>query len=119
VCCRGLVRPGGDRAGAQDAFRFVRANQADHQASTLCSTLGISESGFYAWRRRAPSRRATDDTALIARVWAIHEMSDGTYGAPRIQAELADADGRVVNRKRIARLMRQAGIADVSRRRFC
>jgi putative transposase len=50
---------------------------------------------------------------------AIHEMSDGTYGAPRIQAKLADVDGRIVNLKRIARLMREAGIAGVSRRKFC
>src|SRR3954466_11979948 len=107
----GLVRPGGGRAGAQDAFRFVRANQADHAASMSCRMLGISESGFYAWRSRPPSRRATDDAELIVRIKAIHEMSDGTYGAPRIQAELADVDGRIVNRKRVARLMRQAGIA--------
>jgi transposase InsO family protein len=50
---------------------------------------------------------------------AIHEMSDGTYGAPRIQAKLADVDGRIVNLKRIARLMREAGIAGVSHRKFC
>lgn len=50
---------------------------------------------------------------------AIHEMSDGTYGAPRIRAELADVDGRRINLKRVARLMRQAGIAGVSRRKFC
>jgi putative transposase len=97
----------------------VRANQANHRASTVCHTLGISESGFYAWRKRPPSRRAIDDAALIARMRAIHEMSDGTYGAQRIQAELADIDGRIVNRKRVARLMRLAGIAGVSRRKFC
>lgn len=97
----------------------MRANQADHAASMSCRILGISESGFYAWRSRPPSRRATDDGELIVRIKAIHEMSDGTYGAPRIQAELADVDGRVVNRKRVARLMRQAGIAGVSRRKFC
>ena len=97
----------------------MRANQADHPASTSCRALGISESGFYAWRSRPPSRRATDDAALIARIKTIHAMSDGTYGAPRIKAELADVDGRRVNIKRVARLMRQAGVAGVSRRKFC
>jgi putative transposase len=58
------------------------------------------------------------DTALLSRIKAIHEMSRGTYGAPRIRAELADVDGIHVGLKRVARLMRKARIAGVSRRRF-
>ena len=68
---------------------------------------------------QAVRTRWPEDRALIARIEAIHEMSDGTYGAPRIKAELADVDGHRVNLKRVARLMRQAGIAGVSRRKFC
>jgi putative transposase len=97
----------------------MRANQAAHPASVMCHCLGVSESGFHAWRRRPPSQRDHDDDALIARIKAIHELSRGTYGAPRIRAELADVDGLRVNIKRVARLMRKAGIAGVSRRRFC
>jgi transposase InsO family protein len=97
----------------------VRASQAVHAAAVICRVLGVSVSGYHAWRRRPPSRRATEDDALTARIKAIHEMSDGTYSAPRIRAEVADVDGRRVGARHIARLMRKAGIAGVSRRRFC
>ena len=97
----------------------MRANQADHKASILCEVLGVSESGYYAWRKRPPSKRAVENAALSVRIEQIHEMSDGTYGAPRICAELADVDRRCVNIKRVARLMVLAGIAGVSRRKFC
>ncbi len=97
----------------------MRASQAVHAAAVACRVLGVSVSGYHAWRRRPPSRRSTEDDALTARIKAIHEMSDGTYGAPRIRAELADVDGRKVGVRRIARLIRKAGLAGVSRRRFC
>ncbi len=90
-----------------------------HAAAVVCRVLGVSASGYHAWRKRPPSRRATEDATLTARIKAVHEMSDGTYGAPRIRAELADVDGLRVGIKRIAKLMRKAGIAGVSRRRFC
>jgi len=76
----------------------------------------VSASGFYAWRRRSPSVRAVADAALSGRIRAIHEHSRGTYGSPRVRAELA-AEGQAASRKRIARLMRDAGLAGVSRRR--
>jgi putative transposase len=82
----------------------------------MCRLLGVSPSGYYAWLRRPPSARAVADAALGARVQAIHERSRGTYGAPRVQAELA-AEGQPVSRKRVARLMQGAGLAGVSRRR--
>ena len=95
------------------------ANQVAHTVAMMCRVLQVSESGYYAWVRRPASRRATEDAALTARIWAIHEMSRGTYGAPRIRAELADVDRLWIGIKRIARLMKSAGIAGVSRRRFC
>lgn len=97
----------------------MRASQAVYAAAIVCRVLGVSVSGYYAWRRRPPSRRATDDLELMARIKAIHARSDGTYGAPRIRAELADVDGRKVGIRHVARLMRRAGIVGVSRRRFC
>ena len=94
---------------------------SDHQASypiaTMCRLLGVSSSGYYAWVKRRPSRRAETDAALIAEIRAAHAASRGTYGAPRIHAELA-AKGIRVGRKRVARLMTQAGLAGVSRRKF-
>ena len=94
---------------------------SDHQASypivTMCRLLGVSSSGYYAWAKRRPSRRAETDAALIAEIRAAHGASHGTYGAPRIHAELA-ANGIHVGRKRVARLMSQAGLAGVCRRKF-
>ncbi len=79
--------------------------------------LGVSPSGYYAWSKRTLSRRAKDDVVLIERMRAIHAASKGTYGAPRIHAELGE-EGSRVSKKRVARLMREAGLAGVSRRRF-
>jgi putative transposase len=85
----------------------------------MCRLLGVSPSGFYAWCRRTPSKRSVDDAALSARIAAIHESSyDGTYGAPRIQAELREDHGIRVGRKRVARLMRKLGLRGTCRRRF-
>src|SRR5271154_2327368 len=74
-----------------------------------------SASGYYAWRSRPASARATADADLTRHIRTIHAGSHATYGAPRVHAELK-ADGLSVGRKRIARLMRAAGIAGVSRR---
>lgn len=82
----------------------------------MCRLLGVSTSGYYAWRRRRPSRRELDDAALMHRIREVHAASYATYGAPRIHAELRDQDVHV-GRKRVARLMRRAGIAGVSRRK--
>lgn len=83
----------------------------------MCRLLGVSPSGFYAWRQRSPSLRAQANEQLLTSIRAIHERSQGTYGAPRIHAELG-AHGIRVSRKRVARLMRQAGLQGVSRRRW-
>ena len=94
----------------------MSANQARFRVATMARVLGVSTSGYYAWRRRPPSARAQADADLTARVEEIHARSRGTYGAPRIHAELAEA-GVAVGRKRVARVMRAAGVAGVSRRR--
>jgi putative transposase len=85
--------------------------------ATMCRVLEVSASGYYAWRVRPPSARAFEDGKLLERILAIHADSRGTYGAPRVQAELR-AQGIRISRKRVARLMRQAGVHGVSRRRF-
>ena len=81
----------------------------------MCRVLEVSRSGYYAWLGRFPSRRAREDVRLQERVEAIHARSRGTYGAPRIHAELR-AEGIRVGRKRVARLMREARLEGVSRR---
>lgn len=84
--------------------------------ATQCRLLGVSTSGYYAWLTHQPSARARADEALTARIRAIHARSGETYGVPRVHAELV-AQGRQVSRKRVARLMRAAGLAGVSRRK--
>jgi len=95
----------------------VRVHQATHPIVTLCRVLGVSASGYYAWRQRPPSARARADAGLTARISAIHQYSRATYGAPRIHEELSVA-GIHVGRKRVARLMKAAGLGGVSRRKW-
>lgn len=94
----------------------MNANQADFPMRAMCRVLGVSHSGFYDWQVRGPSRRALADAVLSERIRDIHAQSDATYGMPRIRAELAE-QGTSVGGKRIARLMRRAGLRGVSRRR--
>jgi transposase InsO family protein len=82
----------------------------------MCRVLGVSPSGYWAWRGRGPSVRSRADTALTERIRTIHERSRGTYGVPRVHAEL-HAMGVGCARKRVARLMKDAGLAGVHRRR--
>jgi len=93
----------------------VKTNQA-FETARMCRLLGVSTSGYYAWRNRKPSKRAVEDAALTETISEIHVWSRGTYGAPRIHAELADCGVRV-GRKRVARLMRRAEIQGVTRRK--
>ena len=92
------------------------ANQAAFPVRTTCRVLGVSSSGYHAWLTRPPSRRQLDDAVLTERIRTIHAESDATYGAPRVRAELVE-QGTAIGRKRVARLMRQARLHGVSRRR--
>ena len=94
----------------------MNANQADFPVRTLCRMLKVSPSGYYAWQQRPLSQRSLDDAVLTERIRAIHAVSDDNYGSPNIHAELRD-EGTRVGRKRVARLMRSAGLRGVSRRR--
>ena len=94
----------------------MSANRAFFAIATMARVLGVSTAGYYAWRFRLPSARAIADDALLRRLRTIHAVSRGTYGAPRVHAELR-AEGRAVGKKRIARLMRAAGIVGVTTRR--
>ncbi len=91
-------------------------NQAMHAVATMCRVLEVSASGYYAWKSRMPSKRLMDDGVLQAEIEAIHRRSRSTYGVPRVHAELR-AEGTRVGRKRVARLMRRAGLEGASRRK--
>jgi putative transposase len=84
---------------------------------TMCRLLEVSTSGYYAWLERRPSKRSRSDATLLKRIRQIHASSKSTYGMPRILAALA-RQGIHVSGKRVARLMRQAGLRGVSRRRW-
>ncbi len=94
----------------------MKANQVRYRVTTMCRVLDVSPSGYYAWLGRLPSARSLRDLKLTAQIDSIHERSRGTYGVPRVHAELR-ADGVHLGRKRVARLMRAAGLQGISRRR--
>jgi putative transposase len=88
---------------------MISDHQARYAVETMCRALDVSVSGYYAWRTRTPSQHELDDAKLLAEIRSIHQASRGLYGSPRIHAALEQA-GRPVSRKRVARLMREAGI---------
>jgi putative transposase len=98
-------------------YRFIAAEKAHYPVSLLCRTLGVSRASFYAWCERGPSARTRADEQLLKQVTRVHRASRGTYGAPRVHAELRDEHGVRVGRKRVARLMRSAGLVGCHRRR--
>ncbi len=77
----------GDRDPAR-VFSFIEASQASYRVRRLCRLLDVSPSGYYGWLMRLDSKRARDDAMLLCRIRSIHQRSHGTYGAPRIHAEL-------------------------------
>ena len=93
----------------------MSANQACFPIATMARVLGVSKAGYHAWLRRPPSAHAVTDEALLKRVRTVHATSRQTYGAPRVHADLR-AQGERHGRKRIARLMRQAGLVGASHR---
>ncbi len=111
-----VLTAGSGQLGTAEVFEFVSGHQAKYPIATMCRVLEVSTSGYYAWRRREPSARSRADAKLQARIEAIHRESRGTYGRPRIHADLR-ADGVGVGGKRVGRLMRRAGLQGVSRRR--
>jgi putative transposase len=97
-------------------YTFIEAQKANHRISRMCRTLKVSKSGFYGWRDRVPSARARADALLSEEIVRIHRDSRATYGAPRIHFELRTLGARCA-RKRVARLMREAGLFGCGGRR--
>jgi putative transposase len=97
-------------------YRLIEAEKAEHAISRLCTVLGVTRQGFYAWRRRGPSLRSLGDDELKRLIVQIYDGSHQTYGAVRVNDELREDHDVHVGRKRVARLMRELGIQGVSRR---
>lgn len=99
-------------------FQFVEDHRDAFGVKRLCRVLKVSRSGFYRWIKAAPARaeRAAADAALAEEIKQIHGEFDGTYGSPRVTAELR-ARGRAVNHKRVARVMRHFGIVGLHLRK--
>jgi len=103
-----------------NCFRFIASVESDHPVALSCRVLGVSRSGFYAWRQRPPCARSVADATLSDQIRQIYVASHGTYGSPRVHAELRDPDGPFrsgCSRKRVARLMRRARLVGCHRRR--
>jgi putative transposase len=98
-------------------YRIVLAEKARTPVSVACELLGVSTSGFYAWASRAPSDRELSDAWLIERIKQIHADNREVYGSRRVTAELSLGEGIAVSRKRVQRLMRQAGLSGLVARK--
>ncbi|PKN55915.1 MAG: hypothetical protein CVU56_18760 [Deltaproteobacteria bacterium HGW-Deltaproteobacteria-14] len=98
-------------------FVFIHAWKARWPVSVQCEVLEVSRSGYYAWLQRPAAPHAVLDALLVVEIAAAHKAGRGTYGSPRVHRELR-AKGRRVGKKRVERLMRQAGIAGRKKRRF-
>jgi transposase InsO family protein len=96
----------------------MEQEKANHSVKLMCRVLEVSKSGYYAWCGRKPSARSGSDADLLVHIKMIHEESRDTYGAPRIHADLKLKYHIDCSRKRVARLMRQAGLVGIHRRKF-
>src|SRR5260370_10059781 len=108
-----FFRPGGKSM----RFALIDGAKAEFPVHRLCRVLGVSQSGYFAWRGRLACRRQRDDMVLLAHVRSAFALSNGTYGSPRMTRELRDS-GLTVGRRRIARLMRDNGLRARQKRRL-
>jgi putative transposase len=97
-------------------YRLIEAERTSFPVQFMCRMLGVSRSGYYDWRDRSPSKRSREDAALGGKIREIHQRSRHTYGSPRVHAELRSMGTRC-SRKRVARLMREAGLQGCMRGR--
>ena len=98
-------------------FALIDAEKAEFPVRTMCRLLDVSESGFFAWQGRPASQRQRDDMIYLAHIRTAFELSNRTYGSPRMHRELVD-EGLPIGRRRTARLMRENGLAARQKRRF-
>ena len=99
------------------SFALIDAKKAEVPIEMACAVLNVSVSGYYAWKRRPASQRQTDDMVLLAHIRAEFSTSNGTYGSPRMHAELTES-GLAIGRNRVARLMSENGLKARQKTRF-
>ena len=98
-------------------YKFIDEHRSVHAVERMCRILGVTRSGYYGWLRRGQSKRGLRDAVLMEKIRESHRRSRGRYGSPNIHKDLCDWGYRC-SRKRVARLMRQAGLRSKSKRRF-
>jgi len=98
-------------------FRVIDEKKADMPIDRKCALFGVSVSGYYAWKRRQPSRRQRDDMVYLAHIRCQFRLSHETYGSPRMHVELCE-EGLSIGRHRVARLMRENGLKALQKRRY-
>ena len=98
-------------------FQLIDKAKNEFPVHRLCGVLGVSQSGYFAWKDRSGSRRQRDDMVLLAHVRSAFALSNGTYGSPRMTRELQDS-GFAVGRRQTARLMHENGLKVRQKRRF-
>ena len=99
-------------------FSFIEDHREVFHVRAMCAVLGVSTSGYYAWRDRPESMRTAANRSLSEDIRRVHADSRQRYGSPRVHAALR-AEGRRVGRNRVARLMQRHGIRARQKRRFC
>jgi putative transposase len=99
-------------------FGFVLARKAEHSIAMMCRVLEVSRSGYHAWASRPPAARAVKDARLTERIRELHVLRRRVYGSPRIWADLVLGDGERIGRKRVERLMRQAGLSGLITKKY-
>lgn len=98
-------------------YRVVDAERAEFPVESLCKVVGVSPSGYYAWKTRVPSKRQRDDMVYLAHIRSLFKESNGTYGSPRMHEDLKE-EGLAIGRRRTARLMRDNGLKARQKTRF-
>lgn len=99
------------------SFAFIEAEKASFQIQRMCRVLGVSQSGFFAWRDRPACQRQRQDMIHLAHIRTAFVLSNGTYGSPRMHRDLID-EGHRIGRHRTARLMRENSLVARQKRRF-
>jgi len=98
-------------------YLFMEEHREEFRMKRMCTVLKVSRSGYYAWRKRRPSRREESNKGLLEHIREVHRGSRNTYGSPRITDALNE-QGIVCGKNRVARIMRDSGIRVKIKRRF-
>lgn len=99
-------------------YMYIEANRSRHQVAKMAQWLKVSRSGYYAWRRRHPSKRDTESQELLDEIRRIHDANHHVYGSRKMTAELSRQTGTKVNHKRVERIMRENGIRSKVTRKY-